>query len=133
MLCWPNRLNAQLRADIQPNLRTRDMELKTQELVSILAKLANLLESDGDKHWHAWMLCVKSRLENLDYSGIDDLLGAYGGMGSFNDYIAGQSSVAGQFIWKPNYKELNEEIDSLRSRAWSIAKDIKENRLIERS
>lgn len=106
---------------------------KTQELVCVLAKLASLLESDGEHHWCAWMLRAKARLENSDYSGIDYLLGAYGGMGSFNDFIAGQSTVAGQFVWKPGYKELNDEIDGLRNRAWSLAKDIKRNHVIELS
>ena len=106
---------------------------KTQELVCVLAKVASLLESDGERHWCAWMLRAKARLENSDYSGIDYLLSAYGGIGSFNDFIAGQSTVAGQFAWKPGYKELNDEIDSLRNRAWSLAKDIKRNHVIERS
>jgi len=106
---------------------------KTQELVSVLAKLASLLESDGEQHWCAWMLRVKARLENSDYSGIEYLLRAYGGMASFNDFIAGQSTVAGQFAWKPGYKELNDEIDGLRNRAWSLAKDIKRDHVIDRS
>ena len=106
---------------------------KTQELVGVLAKLASLLDSDGEQHWCAWMLRVKARLENSDYSGIDYLLSAYGGMGSFNDFIAGQSMVAGQFVWKTGDKELNDEIDELRNRAWSLAKDIERHHVIERS
>lgn len=106
---------------------------KTQELVCVLAKLASLLESDGEKHWCAWILRAKARLENSDYSGIDYFLGIYGGMGSFNDYIAGQSIVAGQFVRKPGYKELNDEIDGLRGQAWSLANDLKRYHVIERS
>lgn len=106
---------------------------KTQELVCVLAKLASLLESDGEKHWCAWMLRTKARLENSDYSGVEYLLRAYGGMGSFNDFIAGQSTINGQFAWKSGYKELNNEIDALRNRAWSLARDIKRDHMIERS
>lgn len=106
---------------------------KTQELVCVLAKLASLLESDGEQYWRAWILRAKARLENSDYTGIDYLLSASGGMGSFNDFIAAQTTIAGQFAWKPGYKELNDEIDRLRNRAWSIAKDIKRNHVSERS
>lgn len=106
---------------------------KTQELICVLAKLASLLESDGEQHWCAWMIRAKAWLENSDYSGIDYLLNAYGGMGSFNDFIAGQSTVAGQFAWKVGYKELNDEIEILRNRAWILAKDIKRNHVIARS
>jgi hypothetical protein len=113
-----------------PSPSTPDMEAKTQELVCVLAKLATLLEDDGEQHWCRWMLRAKVRLENWDYSGLDYLLSAYGGMGSFNDFVAGQSIVAGRFAWKPGYKELNDEIDDLRSKAWSIAKDIMRNHVI---
>ncbi|MCM3606418.1 hypothetical protein M4D49_13050 [Cupriavidus pauculus] len=106
---------------------------KTQELVEVLAKLAALLESDGEQHWRAWLLRAKARLENLDYSGVEYLLHAYGGMGSFNDFIAAQSSINGQFTWKPGYVELNDEIDALRSKAWELATDIKRNHEIQRT
>jgi hypothetical protein len=104
---------------------------KTKELTGVLAKLATLLERDGEQHWCAWILRAKARLENSDYSGIEYLLGAYGAMGSFNDFVAGQTYVSGLFSWKPGYVELNDEIDALRSKAWSLATDIKRNHEIQ--
>jgi hypothetical protein len=104
---------------------------KTKELVAVLAKLASLLEGDGERHWRAWILRAKARLENSDYSGVEYLLQAYGGMGSFNDFVAGQSFAAGQFTWKSGYVELNNEIAALRSTAWELATDIKRNHEIQ--
>jgi hypothetical protein len=104
-----------------------NMGSKTEELTEVLARLATLLERDSEQHWCAWMLRAKGRLENSDYSGIEYLLGAYGGMGSFNDFVAGQTTVSGQFSWEPGYVELNDEIDALRSKAWALATDIKRN------
>lgn len=98
---------------------------RTIELIGVLAKLASLLEGDGEQHWRAWLLRAKARLENLDYSGVEYLLSAYGGMSSFSDFIAAQGSVDGQFAWKPGYVELNDELDALRSKAWELATDIK--------
>jgi len=63
---------------------------KTQELVSVLEELTSLLESDGDSHWSNWMQKAKARLLNSDYSGVEYLLSAYGGMGSLNDLVLGQ-------------------------------------------
>ena len=104
------------------------MDPPTRELVGILGELAALLESDGDRHWSVWMLRAKSRLEEADYSGVDYLLGAYGGMGSFNDLILGQTQSGGQFDWKPGYIELNDRLDKLRSRAWHLAQRIEKLR-----
>ncbi|WP_247362028.1 DUF6966 domain-containing protein [Ralstonia pseudosolanacearum] len=106
---------------------------KTKELVEVLAKLAALLESDGEQHWRAWLLHAKTRLEASDYSGVEYLLRAYGGMGSFNDFVAAQSFVDGRLTWKTGYGELNDEIDALRSEAWELATGIKRNHEIQRA
>lgn len=73
-----------------------NMGPKRQELIEVLAKLADLLEINGGQHWRAWLLRAKARLENSDYSGIEYLLQAHGGMGSFNDFVAPQRAIEGQ-------------------------------------
>jgi len=50
-----------------------------EELLKILDELIHLLESDGETHWSHWMRRSRDRLLNLDYSGIEKLLSAYGG------------------------------------------------------
>jgi len=104
---------------------------KTNELIEVLTKLASLLEGDDERHWSAWVLRAMARLKNSDYSGIEYLLGAYGGMGSFNDFVAGQTNINGKFAWKPGYAELNDKIDALRSKAWSLATAIKRHHEIQ--
>lgn len=86
---------------------------KTQELVHILQLIISILEADEETHWSAWMRQVKSRIEVSDYSGIEKLLLAYGGMGSFND-----------FCLKKNTKE-NSSFSELQSKAWSLATEIR--------
>ncbi len=100
------------------------MDSSTKELIATLEELAMLLESDGDRHWSAWMRRAKSRLENLDYSGADYLLSAYGGMGSFNDLILGQTQINGQFAWKAGHIDLNDRFDELRYKASDLARRI---------
>ena len=101
------------------------MGSKTTELARVLDELATILESAAERHWRAWMLQAKARLEQSDYSGIEYLLGAYGGMGSFNDLVLGQTLANGRFAWKAGHIELNERLDALRSKAWELAQTIK--------
>lgn len=119
-------------AILKANTPVSDMAPKTVELLVVLTKLMSLLSSDGERNWSAWMLRAKTRLENSDFSGVEYLLSAYGGMGSFSDFVAGQDMVAGQFAWKPGYVALNDELDALRSKAWSLAMDIKRDHAVER-
>jgi len=97
---------------------------KTAELIDVLEELAILLESDGDNHWSRWMRKAKTLLQASDYSGITYLRSAYGGMGSFNELILGQSSVDGVFSWKPGYKELNDRLEELRNKASQLGAEI---------
>ncbi|TMN24282.1 hypothetical protein [Pseudoxanthomonas sp. X-1] len=99
-----------------------------QPIIDVLDALIQVLEQDGDTHWSAWMRRAKSRLAQGDDRGADDLLGAYGGMGSFNDLILGQSYQDGRFAWKPGYADLNERFDALRGRAWELAQGIRRRR-----
>ncbi len=104
------------------------MDSTTQELIGTLNQLAELLESDGDRHWSSWVRRAQARLEKSDHSGVEYLLSAYGGMGSFNDLILGQSYGNGQSAWKNGHIELNERLDKLRSRAWELAQKVKKQR-----
>lgn len=98
---------------------------KTEELICVLDQLAAMLESDGDTHWSLWMRKARARLMDSDYSGIEYLQSAYGGMGSFNDLILGQSDENGVLCWKPDHVELNERFDELRNEAAKLLELIK--------
>jgi hypothetical protein len=100
---------------------------KTQQLVEILEQIIAILQADGETHWREWMASVRSSLLNADYSGIERLLGAYGGMGSFNDLVIGQTTIDGQFRWKPGAQEANDRLCALRSQACKLADFIRHN------
>lgn len=97
---------------------------KTEELICTLDQLAAILESDGDTHWSVWMRKARARLIDSDYSGIEYLQSAYGGMGSFNDLVLGKSDDNGVICWKPGHVELNERFDELRNKAAALADSI---------
>lgn len=104
------------------------MESSKVELLATLDELVEVLDADGAQHWSRWIQTAATRLRNGDDSGVDYLLRAYGGMGSLNDLILGQTTQHGSFAWKPNSVELNERFESLRSKAWQLAQHLSRGR-----
>ena len=90
-----------------------------------ISELIQVLESDEEQHWSGWLHQSRERLINSDYSGIEHLLSAYGGMGSFNDLVICQSCQNGNFHWKDGHIEMNNMLDELRGQAWELADHIR--------
>lgn len=89
-----------------------NMGPKTLKLAKTLERLIFLLREDEQYEWAKWMTQAHNWINNSDFSGIEKVLSAYGGMGSFNDtYI------------RHNLRK-NNEFDRLRSRAWELACEI---------
>ena len=101
------------------------MGAKSKELIVVLEDLISLLESDDETHWSNWLSKSKSRIEGSDFLGIELLLSAYGGMGSFNDLVICQLINNGKVEFTKGYTEKNEELSKLRSKAWELAESIK--------
>lgn len=98
---------------------------KTTELCEKLREASALLKSAGDYHWSEWMDKSLARIERSDLSGVDHLLGAYGGMGSFNDLIL--MSANGHSVTDANYREINDRLDTLRAELYELARDVRRN------
>ena len=91
------------------------------KLIQALDELIELLDSDDESHWSAWMRSARDRLAADDGSGIEKILGAYGGMGSFNDLILGQRTFGSRLEWKPGAQALNGRLEELRSGIYDLA------------
>ena len=89
------------------------MGQKTKELVEVLGKLIQILDEDGQENWSDWMSQARKWILESDFSGVEKVLGAYGGMGSFNDTYL--SKITRQ----------NENFSKLQTLAWELAKEIK--------
>ena len=94
------------------------------ELCDVLRRLIALLEADGENHWRNWMAESLAHLEANDVTGARRLMGAYGGMGSFNDLIIGQSMTEEGFQWAADAAQTNDELSALRSQAYGLAAEI---------
>lgn len=57
------------------------------KLVATLEEAAGLLELSGDTHWAEWMRTSAAEIRAADGHGVERVLRAYGGMGSFNDVV----------------------------------------------
>jgi len=97
------------------------MTNKLDELLEVLDEIIQLLDADGEQHWSGWMRQSRDWLLNSDFAGIEHLLSAYGGMGSFNDLIIFQN--------KGGYVEMNNKLDNLRRQAWELADQIRRDYL----
>ncbi len=86
---------------------------KTKKLIEVVDKLILILNDDDQKHWSNWMSQAKNRLIASDFSGIEKVLSAYGGMGSSND------------ICLSKVNRTNENFSELQNQAWELATDIK--------
>ncbi len=104
------------------------MRPKTVELVKKLREASALLKSAGEHHWASWLDNSLTRIERSDISGVDHLLGAYGGMGSFNDLIL--MAVNGHSVNDDNYRDVNDRLNTLRSKLYELARDVRRNEVL---
>jgi hypothetical protein len=109
------------------------MATKLNELLEILNEIIQLLESDGEQHWSKWMRQARARLLNSDYSGIEHLRSAYGGMGSFTDLVICQSYENGEFRWKEGHVEKNVRLDEMRGKARELTDSIRRDHTLSNS
>ncbi len=103
----------------------------TKELIDVLTELEKILFEQKEDQWHKWILGSKKRLLASDYSGIEKLLSAYGGMGSFNDLVVGYYQVNKITKQRKDYREANQNLDILRTKAWNLATKIKQYHKLE--
>ncbi len=97
------------------------MEAKTRELINVLNQIETLLQEDKQNHWLKLISSANKSIKNSDYSGIETLLSYFGGMGSFNDLIIGQTQKNGKFEWKKNDCENNDKPHELRLAAYELS------------
>ena len=94
------------------------MKQKKERLIEVLQELELLLAKNESTIWHDWMTQSRDLLVNSDYSGIELLLSAYGGMGSFNDLILDKPAADNQLM-------------TLRTKAWDLADTIRREQQLE--
>jgi hypothetical protein len=88
-------------------------------LIDLLDEAATLLNTHGETQWTSWLAKCKRKLgTNLD-GGLDYVLGAFGGMGSFNDLVV--IRLNGYHIQEADEAEVNDKLGELRTNIWAEA------------
>ena len=69
---------------------------QTTELISALDQITTILRSSNESHWATWLERDRKLIANGDFYGVEHLLQAFGGMGSFNDFGVGDPARDGK-------------------------------------
>lgn len=93
-----------------------------QELLVLLEAAQSLLARYGEKHWSNWLEKNARLIKNLDLYGVEQILTAYGGMGSINDLVI--HPINGHQIKESEINSANEDFESLRTKIYSLAKKL---------
>jgi hypothetical protein len=96
-----------------------DVDESLQRLAGVLEQTVSLLNQHGESHWAAWLATCERELAAGDAHGLDRFLGAFGGMGSFNDLLV--MKVNGHRIEQEQESAVNRRLAELRHEAWTEA------------
>lgn len=100
----------------------QEAEERFDRVVTNLVTTADLLRDHDREHWAHWMDKSRRMIEARDARGLEYLLRAYGGMGSFNDVAFHE--LNGDRLPLDEIARLNRDLSTLRSQMYSDAKDL---------
>jgi uncharacterized protein DUF6966 len=92
------------------------------ELEATLEEIVELLLAHGEKHWRAWLARDLDLIRAGDLYGVEHLLSAYGGMGSFTDLFLCPEN--GHAIARSEVDSANDTLRHLSSKAWELARGV---------
>lgn len=96
-----------------------ELENRLARLTEGLEQAAALLEDHGEDHWSGWVTRYRIGLAAHDPAAFNHILGAYGGMGSFNDLLL--LPMNGHLVDAGEESAVNERLDTLRTVIWENA------------
>jgi hypothetical protein len=89
------------------------MDSEIEDLRRKLREVMDLLSVSGERFWRDWLDSSLAHLERDPREGVEHLLKAYGGMGSFNDLVL---EVADH--------QADARFDRLRTELYQLARDL---------
>jgi hypothetical protein len=96
-----------------------DSDQQMVELKSSLDQTVALLEEHGETHWRGWFETCQRELVADHAAALGHILGAFGGMGSFNDLlICGEN---GHVVEPELEQAVNDRLRRLRTAIWTSA------------
>lgn len=96
---------------------------KREQLLDLLSEAETLLRRYGEEHWASWLHRDANLLRSGDGFGLEHLMTAFGGMGSFNDLML--HPLNGHRIREDETRAVNDRLDQLRSGIFSVADELR--------
>lgn len=96
-----------------------DFDEHLGELKSSLDQVIALLREHGEQHWLSWAERCQRELDANDPVAFGHILGAFGGMGSFNDLLILAGN--GHLIESEQEVIVNDRLGHLRTVIWASA------------
>ena len=103
---------------------------KTNELVCELEECAQMLRSCSETHWATWLEKSIALIKQGNFRGIEHFEGAFGGMGSINDFII--HPINGHSIDEIDAERYNEKMKKHFKNAHELIKVIRNNVVFEK-
>jgi len=98
------------------------MSDSASELETTLEEIVQLLRTHGEEHWRARLSRDLDLIRAGDLYGVEHLLSAYGGMGSFTDLVLCPEN--GHEIARSEVDSANDTLRRLSSKAWELARGV---------
>jgi hypothetical protein len=96
-----------------------DFDDQLAGLKSSLDQTIALLREHGERHWLSWAERCRHEVDAYDAAAFDHILGAYGGMGSFNDLLI--LGWNGHLVELEREAAVNDRLGHLRTAIWTSA------------
>ena len=112
-----------------------ELDARLEHLRVLLGHACALLDSYGEERWVSWLTECQACLRESPRVGLDRLLAAYGGMGSFNDVtlrrvegrLRSSLEIAmGPPPWSEEDRAADARLHRLRGDIWQEAKALQE-------
>lgn len=85
------------------------------ELLATRDEAVSVLDGVGETMWRGHLVQARAEITNGDFYGVERLLGAFGGMGSFNDLVLVQP---GSPLPRAPLIAAQHRLDALRTSIW---------------
>jgi hypothetical protein len=96
-----------------------DFDEHLAELKLSLDQVVALLREHGEQRWLSWAERCRRELDANDSAAFGHILGAFGGMGSFNDLLI--LAWNGHLIQPEQEAVVNDSLGHLRTAIWASA------------
>lgn len=95
---------------------------QVESLLADLDEAIGVLAGVGEKFWQEWLRRGRVEIARGDAHGLDRLLSAFGGMGSFNDLVLSQP---GSTHGRQALRHADERLQELRGSIFRRSTDLK--------